>query len=366
MKIIEIIPTLVSGGGERFAVDMANELSHNNEVILLLFRLDGNLSFYLPQVSSAVRVVLLQKHPGFDLSLFFRVNRFIRREKPDIIHTHLKGILYAFLPELSFVRGVHTVHNEPEKEAIDFLSRLVRRFLFRTKRVIPVGISDESSSSFEHFYRIEPVTIFNGRNVPSHLDVSDTVRSELDEYKTDRNTVVIIYLARIEKVKRQLMMAHVAKRLEKEGYNLVVLFIGRDDEQSVVNELRSGMPSCCHILGQRQNPLEYLKAAGAYALCSEYEGLPISLIEALGVGAIPICTPVGGVPNLIKNGVNGILAEENNEESFYIAVKKYLDLSPQQRNNMSSKAFESYAPFSMTECARHYFDLFTQVVEKKY
>ena len=75
MKILEIIPTLSSGGGERFVVDLANELSRENNVTLLVFRLDGNLSFYLPQVSENVRVILIKKHSGLDLRLFFKVFR---------------------------------------------------------------------------------------------------------------------------------------------------------------------------------------------------------------------------------------------------------------------------------------------------
>lgn len=40
----------------------------------------------------------------------------------------------------------------------------------------------------------------------------------------------------------------------------------------------------------------------AYALCSSYEGMPISLIEAIGVGCIPVCTPVGGIVDVVHNG----------------------------------------------------------------
>ncbi len=54
-------------------------------------------------------------------------------------------------------------------------------------------------------------------------------------------------------------------------------------------------------------PLEYLKMGDAYALCSSYEGMPISLIEAIGVGCIPVCTPVGGIVDVVHNGENGFL-----------------------------------------------------------
>ena len=53
----------------------------------------------------------------------------------------------------------------------------------------------------------------------------------------------------------------------------------------------------------------------AYALCSSYEGMPISLIEAIGVGCIPVCTPVGGIVDVVHNGENGFLSDGIGEES---------------------------------------------------
>ena len=363
MKIIEIIPALSSGGGERFVVDLCNELSLKHDVTLLtLYKLEQGHAFYLPQVSERVRIVSFNKRHGADLSIFWDLFQFVKKEKPDIIHTHLRAIVYAIIPELFTVHGIHTIHSDAEKEASDKLSKWVRRILFKTGRVTPVTISQASHNSFVKFYGMDAVKIENGRDIPANLSTSDEVKAEIARYKQNEQTRVLVQLAHLDDVKRQDFMARVANLLYKEGYNFSILFIGRWDSEAFKQKVEEVMPPCCHILGQRQNPLEYLKEAGALGLCSSYEGLPISLIEALGVGAIPICTPVGGIVNVIKDGENGLLSKNISEGAYYQTLKRYLDMTEDQITEMRTKTRQSYAPYSMKECAKKYVKVFKSIM----
>ena len=364
MKVIQIIPQLSSGGAERFVVDLSNELAElGHEVIIcVLYPLNNdNYNFYLNQVSEKVKVVSMNKKRGLDFFLFIRLSLCLIKNRPDIIHTHLRAILYSSLVNLFYIRGIHTVHNEAYVEASDWLSRIVRRVLFGTKRVVPITISNASLLSFEKFYGYKVQMINNGRNIPKDFVVGESVRVEFQKYRRSASTRVIVNLAHIDKVKNQVVMAKVAKRLESEGYDFSILFIGAHRQLDYLEELKKEMPSCCFILGERKNPLEYLKEAGAYGLCSLYEGLPISLIEALGVGAIPICTPVGGIVDVITNGSNGLLAESISEDSYYEALKLYLDMNDSDVRKMSKRAVMSYSPFSMTICAENYIDAYKMI-----
>lgn len=363
MKIIEIVPALASGGGERFVVDLCNELSREHEVTLLvLYKLDGIFAFYLPQVNKRVRVVSLNKKPGADIGMFWHLYKFVKKEKPDIIHTHLRAIVYAIIPELFTIHGIHTIHSDAEKEASDKFSKWVRKLLFKTGRVTPITVSQDSYRSFVEFYGMDAIQIDNGRDVPTNLPISNVVKNEIAGYRQNEQTRVIVQLAHLDDVKRQDIMARVANRLYNEGYNFSVLFIGHWYSEAFKQRVEDAMPPCCHILGQRQNPLEYLKEAGAFGLCSRYEGFPISLIEALGVGAIPICTPVGGIVNVIRDGENGLLSDDISEESYYLALKHYLDMTEDQITKMRTKAQQSYAPYSMKECAKKYMEVFKSIL----
>ena len=363
MKIIQIIPHLGSGGGERFVVDLSNELAERGHEVILctLLTLEGDLGFYVPQVSSRVRLVSLNKGLGLSFAAMWNFAKLVKREMPDVIHSHLNTPPYIALAELFLCKGVHTVHNDAQKEASDRINQIARKLLFKLKRSIPVTISAESHRSFVEFYGFDAPLVYNGRNVSPNMEVSEGVKQEFKEYRRTENTRCIVQLARFEPQKRIPMMARVATRLSKDGYDFCILNIGIPSNLQEYNEVMHSKPSCQYILGQKSNPLEYLKEAGAYALSSSFEGLPISLIEALGVGAIPICTPAGGIVDLVENGVNGILASDLEEESFYEAMKRYLSMTEVELEQMRQKAQQSYEPYSMTKCAGEYINLYEQI-----
>lgn len=363
MKIFEIIPQLSSGGAERFTIDLCNELSKKHEVTLVVLHSVEKFGFYADELASNVRLVSMDKRMGFDMSLLFRLWRLIKKEKPDVVHTHLNGIIYISLSAAINRRVVycHTVHNTADKESNSFVCRVVRRLLFKTRHSTPITISEESQRSFLDYYGIDAPLIDNGRNVPADLALSASVVDEFKKYRRTDKTRVLVCLARMYPVKRHTLLAKVTARLYAEGYDFTVLAIGSTSQIDIVEEVKGLKSDNFYILGERKNPLEYLKAADAYALCSSYEGLPISLIEALGVGAVPVCTPVGGIVNLVHDGENGILAAGLEEDDYYNAMKRFLDLDDEALCAMSKKAKESYAPFSMTECAQKYVSLFEKL-----
>lgn len=363
MKIFEIIPQLSSGGAERFTIDLCNELSTKHEVTLIVLHSVEKFGFYADELASNVRLVSMDKRMGFDISLLFRLRRLIKKEKPDVVHTHLNGIVYISLSAAINRRVVycHTVHNTADKESNSFVCRGVRRLLFKTRLSTPITISEESQRSFLDYYGIDAPLIDNGRNVPADFALSTSVVDEFKKYRRTDKTRVLVCLARMYPVKRHTLLAKVTARLYAEGYDFTVLAIGSTSQIDIVEEVKSLKSDNFYILGERKNPLEYLKAADAYALCSSYEGLPISLIEALGVGAVPVCTPVGGIVNLVHDGENGILAAGLEEDDYYNAMKRFLDLDDEALCAMSKKAKESYAPFSMTECAQKYVSLFEKL-----
>lgn len=367
MKIIQIIPHLGSGGAERFVVDLSNELIRlGHKVVLLTFYdLEGKYGFYKNDISRSVKQISLHKSIGFSIKFIWQVINIVRCEKPDIIHSHVNSLQYTILPQIFMAKGVHTVHNEAHLEASGKMEVELRKFVFKYNLIQPVTISPESHDSFLAFYGKDAILINNGRAVDSTIAVSNEVRNEMSSFKKSERTRVIIQLARFQSQKNIPMMARVANRLYSEGYDFALLFIGSTENKPIVDEVKSLMPPCAHILGERNNPLEYLKEADAFALSSLFEGMPISLLEALAVGAIPVCTPVGGIPNVVTDGDNGFLSLDNTENSYYEAMKRFLETDMKSLNSMSEKAKKSFAPFSMVECAGKYLQLYKNLLENK-
>ncbi len=360
MRIVHVIPQLASGGGERFTIDLCNTLvaQGHDVALIVLLPFDDFGSFYKNEVSDKVKLVCLDKKSGLDVTLGWRLRKTISDFAPDVVHSHLRAILYMPLSVFTMkAKFFHTVHNTADKEAGGAIGGTLRKFLFKTKMVTPVTISLESLDSFEKFYGMSTTMIFNGRDIPASLQISDGVKREIDGLKSTPATKVLVHLARYTNVKRQDFMARVAKRLQNEGFDFTVLFIGRTDEE-ILKGVKAADCSLCHVLGERKNPLEYLKAADAFCLCSTYEGMPISLIEAMGVGTIPVCTPVGGIVNVVKDGETGFLSTDLSEDSYYDAMKRFLTLDEADRDGMKIKVQKGYEPYTMRECANKYLNLY--------
>lgn len=359
MKILEIIPQLSQGGAERFVVDLCNELSMRHDVTLVVLHNIDKTGFFLKEISTRVKVFSMNKRKGFDLGLFFKLRSLVKKENPDVVHTHLRAIVYSFLAYLNplHTKYIHTVHNDAAKEASDGISRLCRKFAFKTKRVVPITISEESKKSFIDFYGITPPMIYNGR--PAYKKSTDfqNVKQELNSLRTNPDVPIIVNVARVCPQKNQLMLAKAVEDLNQKGKNIELAIIGRIDDSPYSEELRDFKSSHVHLLGTRNNPRDYIKAADAFCLSSLYEGMPITLIECFSVGTIPICTPVGGIKNMIEDGKNGILSTGVSQREIEESLMRFIDMSNKEKEIMKLNSFALFSKYDMTTCVYKYEDL---------
>ena len=358
---MQIIPNLKSGGAERFVVDLCNLHSTDNEVVLVvLSSLEGN-DFYLHEVNSRVKVVSLNSNNCIiDKQLFIKVYQVIKEEKPDIVHTHLKSILYALLAILILrnIKYYHTVHNNSLNEAGGVKGTLIRKFLFKFKLVTPVVISQYVQESFIALYGREATIILNGRNVDQNLVVSQYVKEQFKQWRRTKETRVLINVAGFRPQKRQPMLARIAKRLYEEGYDFSVVLLGDWHDKDMLTEVKAISSPNVFYIGAVKNPLEYLKYSDGFCLPSEREGFALSFIEALGTSTVSIVSPTGIMTDVLKNGENGFIAADISEESYYQALKQYLDTPIETLNIIKQKALESYKPYSMDNCAIQYLQLY--------
>lgn len=367
MRILEIIPTLGAGGAERFVTDLSNELIEcgDDVTVIILMELTPQYSLYVNDLNPNIKVISLNKSLGFSLLALLKIIKIIFDIKPDIVHCHLNSIFYIALPSLfNFMRTsyVYTVHNDAERDSGNWLFAKVMKLLFYFHKVIPITISSESNKSFEKFYKTSSYeTIFNGRKI-SNVIVSQRIKDFIDSFRKTSNTKVILYMSRLIEQKRPVLHAKICNDLYRSGYDIVLLMYGEDFSNGMyLSEISKLNSECIHILGVTSDVLEILKCGDAFLLLSSYEGLPISLLEALSVGCIPICTPVGGVKDIVSTGYNGYLTLDCSEESCYNALRDFLEADDMTRNRIKENAIKSFIPYSMKECCERYRKVFTSL-----
>jgi glycosyltransferase involved in cell wall biosynthesis len=334
MKIVQIIPSLASGGAERITVDISNtQNEHNNKVFLIqIFKANNLNNFYLNQISSNVQFVNINGKPGkiFELMILIRLFKLLMSFKPDVVHTHI-NLIYSLILKICFpsVKFFHTLHNVANKECLIIkgisLKKVIRLY-YKYELIKPITISLESLKSYNDFYGLSNSELIpNGCNVATPTPKFNKVKDEIYSLSLDKKGIVFINIGRFSTQKNHSMLINVFNRLIKEGESLILLIIGSgfdsDEGQKLVNNSSNGI----HFLGTRENVTDYLLNSDAFCLTSIWEGMPISLLEALAAGCTPICTPAGGIPNVIANEKLGFISTDFSEIEYYNIVKNYIN-----------------------------------------
>ena len=362
MKILHFVYSLGQGGAERFVIDLVNEQSQKNIVKLYALRDDSvnNLDFFVNEIGEKVQYINLKISPGFKTKLFFKFNKILKTEKPDVVHCHLDLVNYFFplsIIHRKQIKFVYTIHSHAVAEVKSELERIIRSFFFKHRFFIPIAISHETKTSSENFYNLKGIiVIYNGRSFSGKTKDYEKVQREIEWFKSGKDSLVFCHLARYDKLKNQKMLINVFNRLREEDENIILLMIGNGFDNDP--ELKMLANDHIHFLGTKCNVMDYLSASDAFCLSSLSEGMPISLIEAFACGCIPVCTPVGGIVNTIEHGVTGFLSRSVSEEDYLEAVREFII----KKNDIDRERLINYYHdnFSIEKCCSKYMKIYQE------
>lgn len=138
--------------------------------------------------------------------------------------------------------------------------------------------------------------------------------------------IKIITISRLEREKELDRLINVCVRLKSEGYVFHWYLVGGGSLYKHINQLlkKLKLEDILILTGEVENPMPLLKKCDLLALLSKYEGMPVTIHEAMVLGVPVIATNVGGISEQIQDGVNGLLVE-NNESSIFKGLKNILD-----------------------------------------
>lgn len=359
MRIVQLIYSLSSGGAEKFVVNLSNELSRmGHEVCVCILREDNETNTFNRQfLDDKIVFTALGMQEGFSLRKVWIVEKFLKGFNPDVVHCHLNVIPYVFRYSLMHrdIRFVYTLHSVAQYASGGSRQKPFNRFFFRNGFIQPVTISGLCDESYRSYYGMgNAIQIDNGAPSISPSDRYQRVKEEVSNLCEEKHMPVFIHVARFHYSKNQSLLVDSFNKLDSDGYDFRLLIIGNgyfSDEGELLQKR-----ACKKIvfLGEKSNVGDYLLCSDAFCLTSKYEGLPISLLEAMSCGLTPICTAVGGVPDVIEDGANGYLDDGITVTSYCDVIRKYLE-----RPIPADRIKESYSSyFSMEICAKKYVDIY--------
>lgn len=349
MKIIQVIPSLVLCGAEIMCENLTRELAVRGHELLLVSLFDGRTAIAERLEKSGIEIRFLGKRRGIDLSMIGKLKALFRREKPDVVHTHTHTVQYAV--PAARAAGVpvmvHTVHNIASEEQVK-PTRIAEGFFFRRWGLVPVALSERIRGTIEEEYAIArekiPV-VYNG------IDLSACRPKE--DYGTD-GPFRIVHIGRFSEQKNHegLLRAFALFTAEHPNAELRLIGDGALLEQTRTLAAELGIEGAVRFLGKMDDVHGELHDADLFALPSNYEGMPMTIIEAMGSALPIVATAVGGVPDMLEDGKEAWLVANDTRE----IARAFADAAEheEKRRAFGMAARERSVCFSAREMALRY------------
>lgn len=173
---------------------------------------------------------------------------------------------------------------------------------------------------------------FGAKNVvslPNCVDLSDAAAFEKEQVIHDESKPLRIgYLGRIEPNKGMTELLVACQRLKKEKYPFKLVIAGKEQtEGEYLPQFDQWLGDSFEYVGlvSGQTKCDFLRSLDAFVLPTYFEGLPMSLLESMSYGKAPIVTPVGSIPQVVRDGENGIFVKDHDVDSIVVAIKRLSD-----------------------------------------
>lgn len=343
-KVVHVVPHLRSGGAEQMAVHLMSQMHGNGfDVAALVLGEKEGTSLEAILESRGVASIFLGKGPGFDPRIYGRVHRALRQIHPDIVHTHVHVLRYL-LPELLLrYRDVtiHTVHNLAEWE-VEGRAQWLQKIAFKAG-VKPVSVAHEVSRSLERRYGVRESEVIPNCIPVSAFQPSAQTRAQWRSQEGIAPEDVVytcVALLRRQKNHERLLRAFAAGPGKNPRAKLLLAGGGPLEEPLRALVANQELQESVRFLGLRKDVPALLMASDIFVLSSDYEGNPLAMMEAMAAGLPVVSTSVGGVPELVTSGKDGLLVAPADELGLRNALN-LLFTDPVKRRQMGRAARQS-------------------------
>ena len=354
MKILYCITSSSWGGAQLHVLELcADQLARGNEVTFIV----GNKGPLLDKVKQlkGVKVILLPSlvreiSPTNDIKAIVELRKIIKSESPDIVHLHSSkaGVIgrVSSIGLRKKIKVIFTVHgwaftdgvsSRLKKSLYRIIEKSVRHF---TDLFICVSYYDEKIGKRDKVLdsTSNVKVIHNGSTTPSEQSINYSVHMPLR----------LVMIARFSPQKDQETLINAVTKLPKDSYKLT--FVGDGETLQTNKELVSkyGLNHNIKFAGFKDDISDELINNDVYILSTHYEGLPISIIEAISYGLPILATNVGGNSEMLENNINGFLFTSKDE----LAEKlNYLINNPETVKKMGQESYRIFSDeYSLSQC----------------
>jgi glycosyltransferase involved in cell wall biosynthesis len=309
MKILYAIDSLKIGGAEMLLLNMLKRYQPKHQIEVVYFT-EGPL--HEDVTAMGIPVHRISKRGLKDPFAFLRLLGIIRRFKPDVIHTHLtksdvSGQLMGFLGGVP-VR-VLSLHNNDSWRTKPFFSNLMRLIVSPAQKYIAVSeaVRDFTVEN-SHYPEDKMMVIENGIDL-DRFDPAKITPFDRAQWGVDADAPLVAVIGRLQPQKAHTVFLEAAAAVKREMPQARFVIVGDGDlrEDLLAKRDELGLQREVIFAGIIRDIPAVLAAVDVLTFSSDWEGLPVALLEGMAMQKPVVSTAVGGVPLVVQDGVNGLL-----------------------------------------------------------
>jgi sugar transferase (PEP-CTERM/EpsH1 system associated) len=375
--IAHLIYRLDIGGLETLLVDVINRMPANKYRHAVICLTDYT-EFAQRITRPGVELYALHKPPGLELGTHKRLFKLLHRMRPNVLHTYNLGTIEYHATAL--LAGVPVrVHAEHGRDASDphgvnRKHNLLRRLLVPViDRYVPVSRDLERwLDGVVGIPRKKIELIDNGvdteRFHPGSAEEAWSAPLELLDHSTP---FVIGTVGRLQDVKDQATLIEAFARLRemlpehRRRLRLVLVGDGPLRSQLAQKIADADLQDCAWLAGPRGDIAPPMRSFSLFALSSVAEGTPVTMLEAMASGLPVVSTAVGGIPDLVQDGVSGALVPPGDPQRLAEALAAYVTDGERTRLHGAAGRARIEQKYSVSAMLAHYLDLYDGLCKNK-
>jgi len=327
LRVAVVVNSLDVGGLEKVALELVHSLQHAGHDPHLIC-IDGAGKMFPELRLAPEKVLILRKRLkkfirwSFDTSMPFEIRRFLKERRIQLMHAHnLAPLVYAGVSGRLVRPRVPLVYSEHNQiySASPVVRRRFAHYIRLADHVIAVS-NDLKRELVDVVQTKTPVTVIhNGIKTPA---VTEEDRREVRASLGVQDGFVIGMVAVLSKQKGIPYLLQAAQRVIADRADARFLIVGDGPLRAELERQRDelGLGGRVIFTGYRSDIPRVMAAFDAYVQSSLWEGLPIVLLEALSGGKPIVATTVGGNPEVVEDGVNGLLVPPADAEALASAL----------------------------------------------
>ena len=318
----------------------------------------------------ALNVTIIVEYFRYDFSVLYKIKNIIKKRHPSIIQTHsvkshfiifLSG-LYKKYPWVAFHHGYTSTNKKME-----FYNKLDKISLKYAKKIITVSEAFSHELEKNGINKNKITVVHNSVNTEYFEKVTELSILELkNRFNIKKEDFVLLTIGRLSKEKGHLDLINAFNLLRKNILfpSLKLIILGEGIEKPKITKLLNDhkLEDQIYLAGFDRDVRPYYKIANLFVLPSHSEGSPNVLLEAMASKVSIIATKVGGIPEMVHDGVTSLLVSPNSPESLSSAINELI-LDKSKRDLLVNNAYQYVCTnFSSKKRSEELFEIYNSIL----